>query len=367
MTCRWIVLALLVAIGGACERGEADSDYAGTIEFRDVAVGSLVGGRVLDVRKREGERARRGEVLVVLDPEEWQHVLDEADAHAEAIARELDRLEAGPRPEVIERARADAQRLKLLWEIVRLGARKEEIAEARENVAAADALVTEADEELAREQTLLRKGSSTASNYDRALAGQKTAHARKAAAEQRVRLLEHGARPEEIEVARQAYLAQQATVRELEAGYRAEDIAAKRATLDAARARSEVARYKLKELRITAPADCIVQTLDLRAGDLLQPGQAVAILLLEEAPWITIYLPERDVARVQLGEVASVVPDGHAPVEAVVTWISREAEYTPRNVQTRRERMTQVFRVKLEIRGDASRLKDGMWADVTLP
>ena len=163
MTDPRLVLALLAALGVACERGTADSDYAGTIEFRDVAVGSLVGGRVLEVRKQEGERARQGEVLVVLDPEEWQHALDEAHANAEAIARELDRLEAGPRPEEIERARADAQRLQLLWEVVRLGARKEEIAEARENVAAADALVREADDELAREKSLLRRGSSTAS------------------------------------------------------------------------------------------------------------------------------------------------------------------------------------------------------------
>ena len=61
-----------------------------------------------------------------------------------------------------------------------------------------------------------------------------------------------------------------------------------------------------------------------------------------------------------------VRPDGHPPVEGRVEWVSREAEYTPRNVQTREERVTQVFRAKVRITGDASRLKDGMWADVVL-
>ena len=60
------------------------------------------------------------------------------------------------------------------------------------------------------------------------------------------------------------------------------------------------------------------------------------------------------------------MPDGHAPLQGVVRWISRRAEYTPRNVQTRGERVTQVFAAKVVLAGDTRALKDGMWADVTL-
>ena len=161
-----------------------------------------------------------------------------------------------------------------------------------------------------------------------------------------------------------AYLARGEVVKRLEAGSRPEEIAAKRANLDAAKARIQLARTKIKELTIRTPADCFVQTLDLRPGDLIQAGEPVAILLLSEEPWITIYVPEQHLARVSMGQAARVLPDGHKAMEGSVTWISRRSEYTPRSVQTREERITQVFAVKLVIHGDTSRLKDGMWADV---
>ena len=77
-----------------------------------------------------------------------------------------------------------------------------------------------------------------------------------------------------------------------------------------------------------------------------------------------IHVPESRLAAIQVGQAAEVRPDGHPPLEGRVTWISRQSEYTPRNVQTREERVTQVFRAKVTLTGDVSRLKDGMWADV---
>ncbi len=359
-------LALGLLFLAACRETVRDDAYSGTIEFPDVAVGSLVGGRVVEVRKQEGQRAKAGDVLVVLDPDEWQSTLDEARALAEATARELELLEAGARQEDIDRAKADAKRLELIWQVVQKGARKEEIAQAREDWTAADALFQEADAALTREQGLVREGSSTTELAEKALARAEAARARRSAAKQRLALLERGARKEEIEAARQAWLAQLQVVKRLEAGTRPEEIAAKRATLAAAHARIEVAQKKLEELTIRAPADCLVQTLDLRPGDLLAAGAPVAVLILPDEPWITIHVPESDLASVSVGKLADVTPDGHPPLEATVSWVSREAEFTPRNVQTRRERATQVFRVKLVLRGDTSLLKDGLWADVAL-
>lgn len=360
-------LAVLVLVSlAACDRGERPGSYAGTVEFPDVEVGSLVGGRVLRVEKKEGEDAAKDEVLVALDPEEWQSALEEARALAEATRRELDLLVAGPREEEIARARAEARRLELLWKVMAQGARDEEIEAARESLRAADARLVELDARLERERLLLHQGSSTEETFEKVTAEREEARAAKAAAAQRLRLLEAGNRPEEVEAARMAHLAQSEQLRQLEAGSRPEEIAAKRATLDAAMARIRVAESKLKELTIRAPADCVVQTLDLRAGDLLRAGEAVAVLLLREEPWVVVYVPEQDLAAVQVGQAARVAPDGHPPVPGRVTWISRRAEYTPRNVQTRAERVTQVFAVKVVLDGDASRLKDGMWADVTL-
>ena len=71
-------------------------------------------------------------------------------------------------------------------------------------------------------------------------------------------------------------------------------------------------------------------------------------------------------AALHVGHSARDTPDGHNPLTGKVTWVSREAEYTPRNVQTREERVTQVFAVKIVLQGDTSQLKDGMWADIDL-
>jgi len=131
-------------------------------------------------------------------------------------------------------------------------------------------------------------------------------------------------------------------------------------------ARIATAKEKIDELTIRAPAPCIVQTLDLRPGDLIAPGAPVAVILLLEEPWVLVHVPESRLAKIEVGQKAEVRPDGHPPIEGRVEWVSREAEYTPRNVQTREDRVTQVFRAKVRIVGDASRLKDGMWADVEL-
>jgi multidrug efflux pump subunit AcrA (membrane-fusion protein) len=282
----------------------------------------------------------------------------------DATARDLDLLLAGARPEEIARAEAEARRLELLWKVVALGAREEEIQGAREDVRAALAVEVQAERQLGRELEL--KDASTREARERAQAAAENARARRAAAEQRVQLLERGARPEEVEASKQAHLAQVKVVEELKAGARPEEIASKRAQLEAARARIRTAQEKLEELTIRAPAACFVQTLDLRKGDLIAPGAPVAVVLLREEPWVSVNVPESRLAQIQVGQRADVRPDGHAPLEGRVIWISRQAEYTPRNVQTREERVTQIFRAKIAVSGDASRLKDGMWADVGL-
>jgi multidrug resistance efflux pump len=355
-------VALLLLLAG-CAASEGPS-LSGTVEFPDVEVGSLVGGRVLEVRKGEGETAAKDDVLLQLDPGEWQSALEEAEALAEATARDLDLLVAGPRAEEVARAESEARRLELLWKIVSLGAREEEVEGAREDVRAAQALETEAERRLTREREL--KDASTKEALERAESDAETARARRAAVEQRLRLLERGARPEEVEAAREAHVAQGKLVEQLKAGARPEEIASKRAQLDAARARIRTAKEKIDELAVRAPAPCIVQTLDLRPGDLIAPGAPVAVVLLLDEPWVMVHVPEARLAAIQVGQAAEVRPDGHPPLQGRVTWISRQSEYTPRNVQTHEERVTQVFRAKVTLAGDVSRLKDGMWADVVL-
>lgn len=350
----------------ACSGEPGDGGFSGTVEFPDVRVGSLVGGRVLEVLKAEGSAAAADEILIRLDPAEWEAHLDEASALAQATRKELDLLVAGPRPEEIARAEAEAKRLELLWTVMARGARPEEVAAAREDARAAEAQAADASQSYEREHELVATSASTAEALEKAGVARETSRARAEAARQRLRLLEAGFRPEEVEAARQSWVAAKSQADLVRAGARPEEIAARRATLEAAEARIRTAESRLRELTIRAPADAFVQTLDLRPGDLLAPGSAVAVLLVRERPTVTIHVPEDRLAAVTVGQKAEVRPDGHPPLAGEVTWVSRVAEFTPRNVQTPGERATQVFAAKIAVAGDTSRLKDGLWADVIL-
>lgn len=364
MRAHLVVVALLV-LTCACGRQGRDGAWSGTVELPDVEVGSLVAGRVLRVAKQEGEAAKAGDLLVELDPAEWQSNLDEARALAEATRKELDLLRAGARPEDVASARAEAKRLELLYDVSRQGSRPEDVEAARAEVVAAIARRTEAERDVERLESLQR-GVEARSRLDQAIATRDQARAQVAVFEQRLALREKGLRPEEVEAGRQSWVAQGERLKALEAGSRPEEVAAKAATLDAAEARIRFAESRLRELRIVAPADCIVQTLDLRPGDIVRAGDRVAVLLLSDAPWVMVYVPESQLARLSLDQKVRVAPDGHAPLAGRIAWISRRAEYTPRNVQTPEERVTQVFATKVVLEGDTSRLKDGMWADVVL-
>ncbi len=359
----WILALALVA--PACSPKD-DSVWSGTVDLEDVHVGSLVGGRVLSIDVKEGDRVAAGATLVRLDPREWNATLAEARSQADAAKKRLALLEAGTRKETIDQAEAEAERQRLLWQVMALGSRTEEVEEARHRLDAAQADATLAETEYERIANLAQTDVATGRELDVAKNRRAESSATVAALSQRLALLEAGLRKEEVAAAEAAYKKAQAYVAELRAGSRPEEIAAARADAEAADARVAFAESKIAELTIGAPSESIVQTLDLRPGDLVGPGSTVAILLLPDRCRMRVFVPEDRLARVSVGQPAHVRFDGiDASFTGRVSWVSREAEFTPRNVQSRSERVTQVFAVRVTIEGDVARLKDGLWGDVT--
>ncbi|HEY7863350.1 MAG TPA: HlyD family efflux transporter periplasmic adaptor subunit, partial [Thermoanaerobaculia bacterium] len=121
------------------------------------------------------------------------------------------------------------------------------------------------------------------------------------------------------------------------------------------------------ETVISAPADAVVEALDLRPGDLVAAGHPVARLLEPGQLWVRVYVPEPKLGLVRIGQEVAVevdsFPERRFPGKIVE--IRDRAEYTPRNIQTVDQRMDQVFGVKVEI-APAPELKAGMAALVTL-
>jgi HlyD family secretion protein len=119
-------------------------------------------------------------------------------------------------------------------------------------------------------------------------------------------------------------------------------------------------------MKVTAPADSVLETLSVKAGDVLAANQQVATLLLTNHLWVRVYVPEPWLGRIQLGEQvkARVDSDPGQDFSGVVEQIARAAEFTPRNVQTVGERIKQVFGIKVRLDPRDGKLRAGMAADV---
>ena len=138
-----------------------------------------------------------------------------------------------------------------------------------------------------------------------------------------------------------------------------------------AQARAQLADIdaQLAEMQVTAPAASILEVLSVKVGDVLPPNREAATLLLTGHLWVRVYVPESWLGLIKLGEHVRVRVDSfpHTDFDGVVEQINRQAEFTPRNVQTVADRIKQVFGVKVRLPSDDDRLRAGMAADVYFP
>jgi HlyD family secretion protein len=145
------------------------------------------------------------------------------------------------------------------------------------------------------------------------------------------------------------------------------------AHMQVAQARAQLAdiEAQLKEMEVLAPSDCIVEVLSVKVGDILVPpfSQEVATLLLTQHLWVRVYVPETWLGKIRLGEQVRVQVDSFPGKDfpGEVEQINRQAEFTPRNVQTVEDRIRQVFGVKIRLPSNDDRLRAGMAADVYFP
>jgi HlyD family secretion protein len=126
---------------------------------------------------------------------------------------------------------------------------------------------------------------------------------------------------------------------------------------------------QLAEMQIVAPSDSVLEVLSVKVGDVLPPNREVATLLLPSHLWVRVYVPEPWLGKIKIGDHVKVRVDSFPGVdfEGVVEQVNRQAEFTPRNVQTVEDRIRQVFGVKIRLPNNDDRLRAGMAADVYFP
>ena len=233
--------------------------------------------------------------------------LDAQRAHAAATLAEL---ESGPRPEEIQAA-------KLEWESIKA---EYEFARAEEG----------------RTLGLFESSAISKTERDRATSRAQVLEKSVAAAKSRHELLVAGTRVERITQAR-----------------------AQLAEIDA----------RLAEMRITAPADSVLEVLLVKVGDVLAPNREAATLVLPQTLWVRVYVPESWLGFIKLQEPVRLRVDSFPDrdFQGEVEQINRAAEFTPRNAQTIEERIKQVIGVKIKLLDAPDSIRAGMAADVFFP
>jgi len=316
-----IGLAVCVAcVLSACDRiwdpaGERGKlTLSGTVDAHEVDLSFQVGGRILRLNTDEGHKVQASEVVAELDPKDYDLAL--------------------------KRARAQEQSAKNALAVLQAGSRQQDIRAAAAAVAQTEADLRFARVEVKRNQDLVAKHFVSPEALDRATNQEDVAAAKLEQARQTLSLLREGPRREDIDRAAADYAAAQAA--------------------------ASTAAQQLEYVKLITPVAGVVSVRLAERGQVVAAGQGVFRVAELDRPWVRAYLGEKDLTRVKLGQRAEVRVDG-LPGKVFagnLSFISPEAEFTPKTVETRALRVDLVYRVKVDVDNAEGQLKIGMPADV---
>ncbi len=289
---------------------------SGTIEATEVAIESKVTGRIEQLMVDEGDRVTEDQLLVQIERREIEAQVRGAVAQVEAARANLANLEAGSREQEIKKGEAALEEANANLEKTR----------------------TDRD----RLEKLHNDKVVSDQEWERARTANDVAVAKQREAREHLDLLKAGTRRQLIEAARGEFRRAQAAL--------------------------ELVLVQLDDTRLTAPLAATVLLKNREKGELATPGTPILTLGDLDHLWVSIYVKETDLGRVKLGGEARITVDtfpGKA-YRGKVTHISNKAEFTPKTIQTKEERVKLVFEVKVAIENQAGELKPGMPADVEL-
>jgi len=316
-----VVLLLGVAVGVAVllVRRLGSEVPAGTlygnVEIRQVDLSFNAEGAVLAMSKREGDRARAGEVIAELDPATYQSAAALTEARRDRTKAQLDELLAGTRAEDIDQARA--------------------------NLAAAQASLADAETSYARQKGLALHNASTQQLLDDA------------------RMALDGGRAKVAQT--------QAALTEAVNGPRVEDIAAARATLRADEAEVELAHTQLARTHLVAPIDGTIMTRVIEPGTVVLPANAVYSMAIDSEVWVRAFVPEPMLSAVAPGTAVTVATDAGKSYRGQIGYVSPMAEYTPKTVETPELRTQLVYRLRIRLSDPDEGVRQGMPVTIHLP
>lgn len=341
---------------------------SGNIEVTDAELSFKLPGRVEARLVDEGEQVTRGQVVARLDSAELAQEVALRQAEVQAAEAALAELVAGSRPEEVAQAQAAAEQAKARYAEMQAGSRPEELAAAEAVVRRAQAETERARLDAERYAALYKKEIVSAQQNDAARTAYETAQARQREAEEQLKLVKEGPRREQVEQARAAWLQTRERYTLTEKGPRVETIQQARARLQQSREALALAQTRLGYATLQAPLGGVVLSKNVEPGEFVAAGTPIVTVGNLEDVWVRAYINETDLGRVKVGQRVRVRTDTFPGkvYEGRVSFIASEAEFTPKTVETQKERVKLVYRVKVNIRNPRMELKPGMPADAEI-
>lgn len=312
-----VVIALALFLYGCGSNGNKNAvTGTGTVEATESSIAAQVPGRIMKMNFEEGALVQQGDTLAEIDHRSLVQQVNQASAALVMAKQQYDLLIAG--------------------------ARSEDLRVGEEGVKQAKANFTLAQLAYDRTSRLYKEHSVSQSSMDAAQAQYDVATAQLKSARQNLEKLRHFARPEEIRSAA--------------------------AQVEEAQAALNNAKIALEHSFVRAPFTGTILDKLQEPGDFATIGTPLYTIANLKRMKMTVYIGEVDLARIRLGDKAKVVLDGmpNHPFDGKVIFISPTAEFTPKNVETKQDRIKLVFAVKLGILNPQGYLKAGLPADATI-
>jgi len=374
-------VALLLGVGllviwGQRQKRTAELYYSGTLEATTANLAFQISGRVKEVLVDEGAAVENGQLLAVLNPEEFLAQRDQAQANLTKLEENLKQLQAllelnrQALPAEVERSEAAARAFQAQVAEFESGYRRQEVERARLAVEEARVTMEEARKNQIRFDTLFRRGVVAEREKDatdlKYLVTQREYEQASAAYE----LAREGFRKESIETAR-ARLAEanagaklaRSNLKRIDAAEREVDAA--RAQVDAARAAFELAQIQLNRTELRAPFSGTLVSRNVEPGEVVTPAREVLSVSDLSVIDLKLYVDETEIGKIKPGQNVDVKIDTFPSktYPGRVAYISPEAEFTPKIIQTHKERVKLVYLVKVTIANPDLELKSGLPAD----
>lgn len=349
---------------------------SGNIELTEVNIAFKTPGRLVERTVDEGDAVKKGQILARLDRDQLtaQRERQAADLAAQQaqLAQDETSVEwqkATLAGDIEQKQAALSNAQSRLLEL-KNGSRPQEIQEARAGVEAAQSELDRSKKDWDRAQTLYKNDDISTAQYDQYRSRWESADAAARQAQQRSALVQLGPRAEQVEAAAAQVKQAEGAVKmsdanSLELKRREQALVTRRAQIESAKAGLALIDSQLADTVASSPCDGVVLVKSADPGEVLGVGTTVVTVGDIDHPWLRGYINETALGRVKLGSKARITTDSYPGkvYNGRVSFISSEAEFTPKQIQTQEERVKLVYRIKIDVDNPNRELKSNMPAD----